>query len=154
MILWFIYWILLKENLRCGISMVCLCWQRVFFLLLMYWQRFFCGGRLIFGPDVASLFLSTVLILGPGLLFCLKVHYKIKEDKNDGDEEWYFIMAVGAILTILVSNIFLFAVSTHVYYIPYKKRKWKRREGWKAPLQVNYKKCSPCQMTSMYSIVH
>ena len=73
------------------------------FFSLMYCQRFFCGGRLIFGPDVASLFLSTLLIVGPGLAFCIKIHYKIKEDEHD---EWYFIMAVGAILTILVSNIF------------------------------------------------
>ncbi|KAG0483993.1 hypothetical protein HPP92_012077 [Vanilla planifolia] len=40
-------------------------------------NRFFCGGRLIFGPDVASLFLSTLLIAGPSLTFCCQVIDKI-----------------------------------------------------------------------------
>lgn len=80
-------------------------------------NRFFCGGRLIFGPDVASLFLSTLLIAGPGIGFCLKIHYKIKEDDDDYGRRfahhvvWYSIMAVGAFLTIL-DLMFLFVTSS------------------------------------------
>ncbi|RVX04917.1 putative protein S-acyltransferase 4 [Vitis vinifera] len=80
-------------------------------------NRFFCGGRLIFGPDVASLFLSTLLIAGPGIGFCLKIHYKIKEDDDDYGRTfahhvvWYSIMAVGAFLTIL-DLMFLFVTSS------------------------------------------
>ncbi|KAJ9694245.1 hypothetical protein PVL29_009968 [Vitis rotundifolia] len=77
-------------------------------------NRFFCGGRLIFGPDVASLFLSTLLIAGPGIGFCIKIHYKIKEDigqKFEHYDVWYSIMAVGAFLTIL-DLMFLFVTSS------------------------------------------
>ncbi|KAF9597293.1 hypothetical protein IFM89_016434 [Coptis chinensis] len=47
------------------------------FVFFWYFQRFFCGGRMIFGPDVASLFLTTVLIGGPAIAFCLQVYSKI-----------------------------------------------------------------------------
>ncbi|KAL0926933.1 hypothetical protein M5K25_003189 [Dendrobium thyrsiflorum] len=40
-------------------------------------NRFFCGGRLIFGPDVASVFLSTLLIAAPSFAFCFQVIEKI-----------------------------------------------------------------------------
>ncbi|CAN1337522.1 Probable protein S-acyltransferase 4, partial [Linum perenne] len=35
-------------------------------------QRFFCGGRLIFGPDAASTFLTIFLITAPSVAFCAK----------------------------------------------------------------------------------
>ncbi|XP_059646014.1 probable protein S-acyltransferase 4 isoform X1 [Cornus florida] len=54
-------------------------------------NRFSLGGRLIFGPDVASLFLSTLLIAGPAIAFCIKV-YCI---------HWYPVVIVGLILTVL-----------------------------------------------------
>lgn len=119
-------------------------------VFLMYCQRFFCGGRLIFGPDVASLFLSTLLIAGPGIGFCLKIHYKIKEDDDDYGRRfahhvvWYSIMAVGAFLTILVSNVFSLCPSAVI------TSQTKKEEEF--PLEVNYKKCSPGQMTSIYSV--
>lgn len=55
-------------------------------------NNFFCGGRLIFGPDVASLFLSTFLIAAPAIAFCINIYLKTK---------WSVVVAVGAILTIL-----------------------------------------------------
>ncbi|KAJ6741605.1 ZINC FINGER DHHC DOMAIN CONTAINING PROTEIN [Salix viminalis] len=50
-------------------------------------NRFFCGGRLIFGPDVASIFLTTLLIAAPAIAFF-----------------------VGSILTVL-NLVFLFLTS-------------------------------------------
>ncbi|KAJ9544340.1 hypothetical protein OSB04_024047 [Centaurea solstitialis] len=35
-------------------------------------NRFFCGGRLIFGPDVASLILTFFLVVAPAVSFCVK----------------------------------------------------------------------------------
>ncbi|KAL8162921.1 hypothetical protein V2J09_014410 [Rumex salicifolius] len=55
-------------------------------------NNFFCGGRFIFGPDVASLLLSTFLIGAPAIAFCINIYLKTK---------WYPVVAVGLILTIL-----------------------------------------------------
>ncbi|XP_020571152.1 probable protein S-acyltransferase 1 isoform X2 [Phalaenopsis equestris] len=41
-------------------------------------NRFFCGGRCIFGPDVASLFLSMFLIAAPIITFCYQITSKIR----------------------------------------------------------------------------
>lgn len=57
---------------------------------------------MIFGPDVASLLLSTLLIVGPAIAFCIKIYLKIKDAKND-DRLWYPVLIVGLILTVLVS---------------------------------------------------
>ncbi|KAL2932570.1 putative protein S-acyltransferase 4 [Bienertia sinuspersici] len=59
-------------------------------------NKFLCGGRLIFGPDVISLFMSTFLIAGPALTFCIKMLVKGKDDGK-----WYPVAAVGLVLTIL-----------------------------------------------------
>ncbi|KAI7998847.1 putative protein S-acyltransferase 3 [Camellia lanceoleosa] len=59
-------------------------------------NRNFCGGRLSFGPHVVSLFLSTFLIEGPALAFCIKIYSNITESKG---KDWYVV--VGSILTIL-----------------------------------------------------
>lgn len=67
---------------------------------------------MIFGPDVASLFLSTVLIAVPGIAFCVKIFDKIRQGEGKDhakfkpEDAWYCIMAVGAFLTILVSDGF------------------------------------------------
>lgn len=74
-------------------------------------NRFFCGGRMIFGPDVASLFLSALLIGVPGIAFCLKVLSKIRNPGHHPNELlWYPVLSVGLVLTIL-DLIFLFLTS-------------------------------------------
>lgn len=73
-------------------------------------NRFFCGGRLIFGPDVASLFLSTLLIAGPAIAFCSNIYSKAKNDKTENPDRWYGILIVGSILTFL-DLMFLFLTS-------------------------------------------
>ncbi|KAL2565212.1 hypothetical protein AAZV13_19G093600 [Glycine max] len=73
-------------------------------------NKFFCGGRLVFGPDVASLFLTTFLIAGPAIAFCVKIYLKIK--KTDGliHDYWFPVLIVGSILTVL-DLIFLLLTS-------------------------------------------
>ncbi|XP_044468452.1 probable protein S-acyltransferase 4 isoform X2 [Mangifera indica] len=72
-----------------------------------YTYRFFCGGRLIFGPDVASLFLSTILIAVPAISFFIRIYKKI-EDGHGGYH--YPVLILGAILTVL-DLLFLFLTS-------------------------------------------
>ncbi|KAL3534078.1 hypothetical protein ACH5RR_002539 [Cinchona calisaya] len=76
-------------------------------------NRFFCGGRLIFGPDVSSLLLSTVLIAGPALLFCVKVYFIIRHHVKEGKPtiSWYPVLVIGSLLTFL-DIMFLFLTSS------------------------------------------
>lgn len=76
-------------------------------LLLSIFQKFLLGGRLIFGPDVASLFLSTFLIAGPSFAFCLKILIIIRDKlrENTNALPWYPVLVVAIVLTILVSKL-------------------------------------------------
>jgi hypothetical protein len=76
------------------------------FFFVPFIQRFLCGGRLVFGPDVASLFLTTFLIAAPAIAFCVKMYLKAKHEKaNNGDHLfWCPVVIVGSILTILVNT--------------------------------------------------
>lgn len=69
-------------------------------------NRFLCGGRLIFGPDAGSVFLSTFLIAGPALAFCISTYIKSRHDSW-----WIPVLAVGASLTVL-DLLFLFLTSS------------------------------------------
>ncbi|GER25984.1 DHHC-type zinc finger family protein [Striga asiatica] len=61
-------------------------------------NRFFCGGRLVFGPDAGSILLSTFLIGGPALTFCVRLFLKIHElDYLYG----HIVLGVAIVLTIL-----------------------------------------------------
>lgn len=66
-------------------------------------NKFLCGGRLVFGPDVASLFLTTFLIAAPAIAFCVKMYLKAKHEKaNNGDHLfWCPVVIVGSVLTVL-----------------------------------------------------
>jgi hypothetical protein len=70
---------------------------------------------LIFGPDVASIFLSMLLIAAPAIGFCIKVYNKILDKGTKNPARWYPVFFVGSILTVLVSisfSIWLQAVLT------------------------------------------
>ncbi|XP_028766697.1 probable protein S-acyltransferase 4 [Neltuma alba] len=73
-------------------------------------NRFFCGGRIVFGPDVASLFLTTLLVAGPAIAFCVKIYINIKDTKNPGDAYQYSVLTTCLILTSL-DLVFLFLTS-------------------------------------------
>lgn len=66
-------------------------------------QKFLFGGRLIFGPDVASLFMSMFLIGGPAIAFCINTYLKIKDENDKNHGLWCPVLFVGSILTVLVS---------------------------------------------------
>ncbi|KAL8235132.1 hypothetical protein R6Q59_021232 [Mikania micrantha] len=75
-------------------------------------NRFLCGGRLIFGPDIASLCFSILLVAGPAISFCIKVHNVInhKTDHNQDPSYWYGVLIIAAALTCL-DITFLFMTS-------------------------------------------
>ena len=56
----------------------------------------------MFGPDAASLLLSTLLIGGPAITFCIKMLLRIKETEP---LYGYSVLIMGFILTVLVSII-------------------------------------------------
>ncbi|KAH7522598.1 hypothetical protein FEM48_Zijuj07G0155600 [Ziziphus jujuba var. spinosa] len=74
-------------------------------------NKFFCGGRLMFGPDVASLFLSIILIGGPAVVFCIKAYLRIGNTKDKKEVPWFPVFIVGSILTML-DLIFLLITSS------------------------------------------
>jgi palmitoyltransferase ZDHHC9/14/18 len=52
---------------------------RLFVALEKTWQRFLCGGRLIFGPDASSIVLTLALIMTPLALFVGFVSFRLAE---------------------------------------------------------------------------
>ncbi|KAF7801385.1 putative protein S-acyltransferase 4 [Senna tora] len=71
-------------------------------------NRFFCGGRLVFGPDAGSIFLTIFLIVGPAIAFCVKIYLRSREE--DDVWFWYSILIIGLFLIVL-DLIFLFLTS-------------------------------------------
>lgn len=71
-------------------------------------QKFFLGGRLIFGPDARSLSVTLLLILVPVIIFCVFVARHLQHEylqHNAG----YMILVVAVVFTIYVSQLnFLF----------------------------------------------
>ncbi|XAR55834.1 Protein S-acyltransferase [Bertholletia excelsa] len=61
-------------------------------------NKFCCGGRLVFGPDGASLFLSSFLIGCPALTFCIDMLLRIREHEP---LYGHVVLIVGFVLTIL-----------------------------------------------------
>lgn len=70
-----------------------------YMIMLLLHQRFFCGGRLIFGPDVNSLFLTSFLIGAPALTFCIRMLVWIQKDDPIFN---YTVLTSAFILTLLV----------------------------------------------------
>ncbi|KAF8007111.1 hypothetical protein BT93_K1191 [Corymbia citriodora subsp. variegata] len=68
-------------------------------------NRFFCRGRLIFGPDVASVSLSTLLITGPAIAFCTRAHSKME------DHPYALPALIGGFILAVLDLIFLFLSS-------------------------------------------
>ncbi|PKA63072.1 putative S-acyltransferase [Apostasia shenzhenica] len=75
-------------------------------------QRFFCGGRLIFGPDVAPLLLSMVLIAGPTITFCYQIIVKIQKDHDRHHHVLGFPVLLVTIIVTLADLSFLLMTSS------------------------------------------
>ncbi|KAJ0255422.1 protein S-acyltransferase 4 [Hirschfeldia incana] len=73
-------------------------------------NKFLCGGRLIFGPDASSLYLSTILILGPSVMFFVKMYLKMADPLTKNRNLCVPILSVAWILTLL-DIFFLFMTS-------------------------------------------
>ena len=65
-------------------------------------QIFVFGGRLIFGPDVRSIFFTIFLIAAPVAVFCVFVARKLMDDFPH--HLGISIMAVVVALTLCVSS--------------------------------------------------
>ncbi|CAO1946714.1 unnamed protein product [Urochloa humidicola] len=67
-------------------------------------NRFFFGGRLIFGPDVKSLGVSVALIVVPVALFCVFVarHLRHQFHANDAGHAILIIAIVYTIYVLLL----------------------------------------------------
>ncbi|XP_054802142.1 probable protein S-acyltransferase 4 isoform X1 [Prosopis cineraria] len=62
---------------------------------------FFCGGRLVFGPDAGSIFLTIFLIVGPVIAFCVKIYLKTRNLETADVRFWYLILITVSLVTIL-----------------------------------------------------
>ncbi|CAK7340316.1 unnamed protein product [Dovyalis caffra] len=71
-------------------------------------NKFLCGGRAVFGPDAASLFLTTFLIGGPAIAFCIKMLLLII---RTNDPCYDFPVLVGGLALTIMDFVFLFMTS-------------------------------------------
>lgn len=69
-------------------------------------NRFFCGGRCIFGPDVASVYLSVLLIIGPIITFCYqiisKIHNRVKLHEEDVIDDRHHLLSFPVLVVTLI----------------------------------------------------
>ncbi|EFJ11867.1 hypothetical protein SELMODRAFT_13217, partial [Selaginella moellendorffii] len=64
-------------------------------------NKFFLGGRLIFGPDVRSLLVTLFLIIVPVVIFCVFVASRLR-DKFSNDRSGIAILVVTVVYTAFV----------------------------------------------------
>ncbi|VAI15828.1 unnamed protein product [Triticum turgidum subsp. durum] len=72
-------------------------------------QVFLCGGRLILGPDAASLLLSSFLVAGPAIVFCYQMQSKFF--RSNGQPHMHRAALLIVIITTLMDLFFLFMTS-------------------------------------------
>ncbi|CAN1173546.1 Probable protein S-acyltransferase 2 [Linum perenne] len=80
------------------------------FRLYQLWKgnnKFLCGGRLVFGPDAASLFLTSFLIGGPGIAFCIRMLLMIGKDPA-----FNYPVLFGGWVLLVMDFAFLFMTSS------------------------------------------
>ena len=73
-------------------------------IVVLFCQVFFLQGRLIFGPDVKSIFLTIFLIVAPVAVFCAFVARKLLNDFPH--HSGWSIMIIVIALTTFVSYLF------------------------------------------------
>ncbi|CAI0439843.1 unnamed protein product [Linum tenue] len=80
------------------------------FRLYQLWKgnnKFLCGGRLVFGPDAASLFLTSFLIGAPAITFCIKMLLMMRIDPV-----FNYPVLVGGWVLLVMDFAFLFLTSS------------------------------------------
>ncbi|KAH1069611.1 hypothetical protein AAZX31_03G104700 [Glycine max] len=70
-------------------------------------NKFLCGGRLVFGQDASSLFLTSFLIGGPATTFCIRMLASLKEE----DPHFSNPVLIGGVILTVLDFIFLFMTS-------------------------------------------
>ncbi|XP_044507015.1 probable protein S-acyltransferase 1 [Mangifera indica] len=70
-------------------------------------NKFLCGGRLVFGPDGKALILTSIMIGGPAMAFCLNMLLLINPD----NPAYHYPVLVGAFLLTILDFCFLFLTS-------------------------------------------
>lgn len=80
-------------------------WKLITVTIFKWLQIFFLQGRIIFGPDVRSLFLTVFLIVTPVLIFCALVARKLMDDFN---KHLGVCIMVFVVFITLVVSIFYF----------------------------------------------
>nr|VDD57606.1 unnamed protein product [Brassica oleracea] len=70
--------------------------------------KFLCRGRLVFGPDASSLILTTCMIGGPSITFCIRIAFLIVDRRP----LFHSLILIPAILLTIMDFTFLFLTST------------------------------------------
>jgi hypothetical protein len=73
------------------------------YTIMLDLQIFLCGGRLILGPDAASLLITTILIVGPIIIFCYQMKSKFYHSRER--TTWQHHMHRAAVLIVLLTTI-------------------------------------------------
>ncbi|KAL5542428.1 hypothetical protein UlMin_010138 [Ulmus minor] len=81
----------------------CICYAFVFafYPSLFFSQKKLYDGRFIFGLDVASPFLSVLLIAGLAIAFCIRAYNEVKHMEEKYQNNWYPVLVLGSILSVL-----------------------------------------------------
>lgn len=68
-------------------------------------QIFLCGGRLIFGPDAASLLLTVFLIISPTIIFCYQMKSKFYYSSSTAQQHMHRAAVLIVIITTIMVSI-------------------------------------------------
>ncbi|CAM0913639.1 unnamed protein product [Alopecurus aequalis] len=75
-------------------------------------NKFLCGGRLIFGPDAGSLFLSTILIAGPLVGLCCQCITKMNSSTSEQKHVLGLPVLIATVVLGLADLAFLLLTSS------------------------------------------
>ncbi|MCD7472447.1 hypothetical protein HAX54_013682 [Datura stramonium] len=82
-------------------------------------NKFLCGGRLVFGPDASSLYLSTFLIGTPAITFCIRMLLLIPEVSPIYG---HVVLIVGLIITVFALSFLFMTSSSNPGIVPRNSR--------------------------------